>query len=937
MRDHASAPRGPQLFDDTGKLRQGVFEPDAWTALEAVVAWLKEIKRARMLPVDLILVLVERGDDALRRAISRAARQVDDVPDIEEQLQGLSSRIDQDRAGTPALHVDGLSLGLTGILEDAAAWAHEAGRDRVREADLVRVVRWRTELQDSASVRWALRQLSIPGTHNFLDVEGSLRSESFSSDVWWALNHAMRLSARGGLPFVGTPHCVAALCQLQSGLLTNSSLVAGVNPTRLQEEVLRLVGSRSPEQSEFPLNRRTLTPRLLKMISKASFRADRDGRRIQESDVLEAFLQDGGSSLELVQALGIEAPLRTRLGEPRVAEFESASATRATQRPAGGRKEEGGHEEPRRRTLDDIGRDLSAEAAAGTLTPVLGREAELQRIINVLLRAEQRNPLLTGEPGVGKTALAVALAQQIHDQRVPKRLRGMRVVEINGAALVGGTSYRGELEARIRNVLKEAEDQVILFIDEAHAVFAPRSGAGQPAEVPNHFKAALASGRIAVIAATTEVEYHRWIEQDPALKRRFERIVIPELGATSTRAILQTLAPTYERLYEVSIHPEALDAAIDLSHRFVPEQSQPDKAKKLLMDAAIAVSSELAITGQPAARSDQTGTPNGRLVTRSDIASQVAMKTGIPLDRIERTSSLAWWAGLGERLQRRVLGQAGATQALGERLLAARLQPREEVLPFGLFALVGPPDVGQFELAKALAQELFGSERALLRIDMGDYQEAHSLSRLTGAAPGYVGYQEEDALVAPLRRRPAQVVYLPGFDLAHPRIQERLLRMLREGEVTDTRGLRADLRHALFLLSFERDTPTRSAIGFQNESDPDEKLLEPEVLDRLRQVHCELIALEGVGQRGSQLTEALVTDRLQRFRTMLREEYGHELDLEPAVLESFLKEARNLKDSSGLEPLFRRRVVEPVLSRLLKGTADAAPDEANARPQRVIK
>ena len=561
------------LYDDNGRLDLSRFREDSQDVLASCVAWLHSINRSTFLPIDLIVVLIQRDNRELGRVIALAARGNEDVEGLAANLSALARRVDRKGDEEAELHVSQFSLGFMGILDDAATWANESGRERVSEEDLVRVVRWRAELQESASVRWAIRQLAQPGGEHLFDSGGSLRERVFTRRLWRLLEKGMRLSCRAGLPFLGTPHLIAAFCSMRDSVVWRAAEMNGVDPSRLREELLRIVGTRRPTQQEFKLGRRTLTPRLIRMLVFAGERAEGEGRRVAEHDVVEAFLEDGGSSLELVRALGVEQQLRDLLGEPRVRQRER-------NRWAGAEASIEDADDEGTPTLDLLGQNLSAEAEAGTLPKILGRDEELQRIVNVLMRSEQRNPLLTGEPGVGKTALAAALAQRIYNGRVPARLKNMRVVELNGASLLGGTSYRGELEARIKALLTEAEQDVILFIDEAHAVFSPRSAAGQPAEVPNHFKSALASGRIAVVAATTDAEYHRWIEQDSALKRRFERIAIPEVSPVTARAILASLAPKWEADYEVPISPDALDAAIALSTRFIPEQSLPGQGQE---------------------------------------------------------------------------------------------------------------------------------------------------------------------------------------------------------------------------------------------------------------------------------------------------------------------------------------------------------------------
>ena len=911
----------PALQSEDGFLRRDRFDDDALEALDQCTAWLLTTGRSMYLPIDLVLVLVQRGHPDLRAAIARAARDEDEIPDLEAELEQLARRVERHHDDPPRLHHTQFSLGFAGLLEDAWRWVRELKRERIAEEDLVRVVRWRAELQESASVRWAIRQLGHPGGQNLFDDEGTLLREAFDHRTWSVVQRGMVLAAQAGMPFLGTPHLVAALCTRRDGLLARASERAGVEASRLQDELLRIVGNRVPAQSDFVLSRRTLTPRMARTLVAASDHAREDQRQITEPDLLSAFVDDGGSSLELVRSMGIVPYLEELLGDDRVRE-RSASAGMDRRDLSGF---DGGSTSSTP-TLDLLGVDLTAEAVADRLPAVLGRDDELQRIINVLLRSEQRNPLLTGQAGVGKTALAAALASQIADGRVPARLKDLRVVEINGASLIGGTSYRGELEARIKALLSEAEQGVILFIDEAHAVFAPRSSSGQPAEVPNHFKAALASGRIAVVAATTEMEYHRWIEQDPALRRRFERIEIAELSPDVTRTILAGLAPRFEQEWEVPVTPDAVDAAIELSQRFMPEQSLPDKAKKLLMDATISVSSDLALAGQTARPegADPAGTPRTRVVGRLDVARQVASKTGIPLDRISR-GAMGWWVGLDARLKRHVIGQDAAVDIVAMSLVQARLNNAGRRRPQGVFVFAGQPGVGRTRLTRALAVEVFGSDRALLRLEMADFQEAHSLSRLIGSPPGYVGYQDEDALVTPLRRRPSSVILLKDFDLAHPRVQERFVRLFEEGQIADTRGLPADASHAIFVLTLSAEPVARASIGFGSRAaaqaaDVTLRDIDEELHERLKGYAYAFVPFRGVDEQDAGLATELLDDRIAAFVESIADEYAIELVISDAMYALLHEQCAGVTDARDVEGLFRDLVVSPVSERLLEGT-----------------
>ncbi len=901
------------LFRDDGLLDRGKLTKDAASVLDDCLKWLLVVGRSVFLPIDLLGILLQRGHADLERVVGQISSISADGGSVVEQLQALAKRVERENENPARLHLDQFSLGFTGILTDALSWAREGGRERVSEEDLVRVLRWRAELQESASVRWALRQLAQPGGEFIFEPEGHLRRGSFTSDVWLTLQEGMRLGSESGLAFLGTPHFMAAVVKAR-GLLCAACEDAGVKPRRLQSDLLAIVGDRSPTQPEFPLSRQTLTPRLVRMLIAAARSAESRGTRVGEPEILESFLGDGGSSLELVAALGLVPVIR------RAIEREGPSKRESRVSVLGGARAVGSDEKP---MLDQLGRDLTALAKAGALPTVLGRDEELQRVINVLMRTEQRNPLLTGQAGVGKTALANALAQRIADGTMPERLANMRVVEINGASLVGGTSYRGELEARIRSLLEECEEDVILFIDEAHAVFAPRSSSGQPAEIPNHFKSALASGKIAVIAATTESEFRQWMEDDPALRRRFERIHVEELSTDITRHILGQLAPKFEEHYGVPVTPDAVDAVIELSQRFMPEQSLPDKAKKLLMDATISVASEIA-TAKARGTNQTMGhdTPSKRVVTRLDVAKQVSQKTGAPLERVAR-GTISWWVGLEERLARHIVGQEPAVRSVAKALVSGRLTTAGRKRPQSVFLFVGQPGVGKSDLARAMSEEIFGSADDLLRLEMADFGDGHSISRLIGSPPGYVGYRDEDALVTPLRRKPSRVVMLQDFPKAHPRVQDRLIRLFDEGEIADTRGLSADASHAIFVLTIEEKPKSGGSIGFgKAELGGSEDVLRrvaPTLADRFAGLGLSVVVFDGLRDGDGELAEKLLRFRMAQFRESLLAEYDIELVIPAHLDDQLVERVRLLDDARGIEGAFRELIVEPVTVRLLEG------------------
>ncbi len=901
------------LFDEDGGLALEKFSDGARELLEAIRERLVELDRGMFLPLDLLITLIDRDHDELAELVAQGAEGMVEPRDVPQRLRRLADEIDdQPVEQGPVFRRSSFSRGFSRMLREAWQQASGRGLEVVEESDLARSLLWRVEAVESASVRWAIRRLSEGKGDELFDDKGLLCEEVFHPSIWRVLQGAMKIAASHGTPFLGTPHLIAMLCSVKNSTIWRSTKARGLEPSRLREELLRLIGGRSDEIPEFLIGRKTLTPRMIRMLSFASSRVGAEP--IEEHHIIEGFLDDGGSSLELLQALGLESEIRNALGEPMVLEetFPVDAAIKFAEKS---------ESTP---TLDLLGRDLTEEAIEGELPAIVGRENELRRMVNVLLRKEQRNPLLTGEAGVGKTALASALAERIALGKVPPQLQGCRLVEINGASLIGGTSYRGDLESRIKSLLEEASDDIILFIDEAHAVFAPRSGTNTPAEVPNHFKRALASGKLAVVGATTESEYHRWFERDPALKRRFEQIKIDEPDEPLVRRILETLVPELEDDYGIVVGESALEAAIELSVRYLPEQWLPDKAKKLLMDACIARANDLLDEEAEALASDSEVESN-KTVTRRDIARQVHLKTSIPMEQLLR-GEIRWWVDLEERLAETVVGQPTAVEQVARAMVTSRLRNADRHRPMAVLGFAGPPGAGKSDMARALADEIFNDHRAVLRLDMSDYQESHSLSRLIGSPPGYVGYEDEDILVTPLRRRPSSVVLLEDFDQAHPRIQERLLRLIEEGEITDTHGHRAEATNAIFVLTFDARIDTSGgSIGFGTSDESEGEIGERAILesvggslaDRIEDYLDAVIPFSDLS--GGEDTPAgdLLDRRIESFVEAMREEYKLEVEVSANLRDRIVERSVELADVHALDELVTEWLYAPMTDALL--------------------
>lgn len=457
----------------------------------------------------------------------------------------------------------------------------------------------------------------------------------------------------------------------------------------------------------------------------------------------------------------------------------------------------------------------------GPRDPVLCRDAELEELVFVLCRRQKNSPALVGPPGVGKTAIAEALAERLLRGRVPVCLRGKWLYSLNMAALVAGTKYRGEFEERVRDLLKETAQagDVILFIDELHTVMGA-GGAEGAIDAANILKPALGRGGVQIVGATTDEEYRRHVEKDPALARRFRRIDVAPTDAGQTLRILQSLCPALERHHGVHILPGALDAAVRMAQRYLPERSLPDSALDLLDESAAAVS-----------------LGSGAAVDREAVAATVRRQTGIPLERL-KTGDRAALLGLEEVLNRAVLGQEAAVRAVAAAVRRGRSGLCAGNRPAAAILLTGPTGVGKTALCKALAGVVYGSEDAMIRLDMSEYAQEHTAARLIGAPPGYVGHGEGGELTRRVRAKPYSLILFDELEKAHRDVLALLLQILEDGRLTDSQGRTADFRNALIVMTANagEDGP-KAAAGFarsgQSERDRLRGRFSPELLGRM--------------------------------------------------------------------------------------------------------
>ena len=659
-----------------------------------------------------------------------------------------------------------------------------------------------------------------------------IQTVTFTPSARRGLEAAGALAQRLGHDPVGSEHLLLGLLQDRQSGAGRLPAAQGLTRQGLLEQLTEAWGTGAPLPG-----RRPLSPQLERSVEAAVGQARRLGhRQVNSRHLLLGLLgQKDGGACRLLAAAGIQLDHLSR---------QTARALGSGSYPARARGEgDGASASAPTRLLDQHALDMVQQAGRGGYDPVTGRAEELHRLIQILLRRGKNNPVLLGEPGVGKTAVVEALAQRMAQGQVPDALRQKRLLSLSLPSVIAGTKYRGEFEDRMKNILAEVAraGNVILFLDELHTLIGAGSAEGA-IDAANLLKPALARGGLQLIGATTQEEYRRMIEKDAALERRFQPVRVEEPTPETTRTILQTLAPRYGRHHGLTFQPEALDAAVTLSVRYLPDRRLPDKAIDLMDEAAaqarlqaLALPPELqALAGrvqaaalardEAIAAQDYEGAARYRdaetdfrreleggrrqwqahqptpVVTPQDVARTLSQWTGIPLSALtqpEREKLL----GLEAALARRVAGQQEAVAAVARAVRRGRAGLKEPDRPVGAFLFLGPTGVGKTELCKALAQTLFGTEEALLRFDMTEFAEKHTMSRLTGSPPGYVGHEEGGQLTEAVRRHPYSVLLFDELEKAHPDVWSLLLQIMEDGVLTDAHGRRADFRNTILVMT----------------------------------------------------------------------------------------------------------------------------------------
>ncbi len=660
----------------------------------------------------------------------------------------------------------------------------------------------------------------------------SSRFEKFSERARRVLSLAQEEAIRFNHNYIGTEHVLLGLVRESEGVAARVLGNLGIDLTKIRSAVEFIIG-----RGERPVSGENigLTPRAKKVIELAVDEARRMSHHyIGTEHLLIGLLREGeGVASGVLESLGVTLDKvraeTQRLLSQSVSSGQSGSSRSGTRTPV----------------LDQLGVDLTTLARSNKLDPVWGRQKEIQRVVQVLSRRTKNNPVLMGEPGVGKTAIVEALAQRIVSGDVPETLRGKRLVTLDMGALVAGTKYRGEFEERLKKILEEIKSSgnCVLFIDEMHTLVG--AGAAEGAvDAANILKPSLARGEIRVIGSTTLDDYRKYVERDPALERRFQPVLVEEPTIEETVEILRHVKSRYEEHHRLVITDEAVSSAARLASRFIPDRFLPDKAIDLMDEAASRVrirhstmplsvkeamkvletvrrEKEEALSGQQYEYAAELRERELRLagkveslegewqetqateqpsVTADDVAEVVGMWTGIPVSRLqqEETDRLL---KMEENLHHRIIGQDEAIVAVSKAVRRARSGMKDPRRPVGVFIFMGPTGVGKTELARALAQFLFGSDDALIRMDMSEFMERHTVARLVGAPPGYVGYDDGGQLTEAIRRKPHSVVLLDEIEKAHPDVYNILLQIFDDGHLTDAKGRKVDFRNAVVIMT----------------------------------------------------------------------------------------------------------------------------------------
>ena len=809
--------------------------------------------------------------------------------------------------------------------------------------------------------------------------------QRFTDDAQRVLSFAQEAALELGHDYVGTEHVLIGLIKVKNGVAAKALNELDLSAETIIEDVEEHIGRGNKKASSV-----YMTPRVKHVLELAVEVANHMNHNyVGTEHILLGLLSDGGGVAvgilrnHNIRANDIVDTIRTILGS-------SDSASHSGE----DRKDNSSLGE-----LADFSTDLNEWAKQGKIDPVIGRDKEIARVIQILSRRTKNNPVLIGEPGVGKTAIAEGLAQRIVNGNVPEILRNKRIISLSISSMLAGAKYRGEFEERLKKAIDEVQkhDDMIIFIDEIHTLVG--AGATEGAmDAANILKPALARGEFQVIGATTLDEYKKHIEKDAALERRFQPVLVGEPSEEDALEILKGLRDRYEAFHKAKITDEALEAAVSLSSRYITDRFLPDKAIDVVDEAASKVrmkvfsatpdvkaletqladvkkEKEAAVTAQEFEKAAEMRDEEKRIekeindkkkaakensdaklvVTDEDIASVVAQWTGIPVSKIahEESESLLH---LEEELHKRVIGQDEAVVAVSKAVRRARAGLKDPKRPIGSFLFLGPTGVGKTELARALAVALFGDETAMIRLDMSEYMEKHTVSRLVGAPPGYVGYEEGGQLTDAVRRKPYSVILLDEVEKAHADFFNILLQVLDDGRLTDSQGRTVDFRNTVIIMTsnlgakaLRKDSPELGFLAAKKADSNTEdtngvnfKEAKKSVMDSVKR-HFRPEFLNRIDEMI--VFHALTSNDLKQIVTILMDtvvkrlgDMGLLLEISPAAMDLLVKEGSDF--SMGARPLKRaiqRLIEDPISDLILQGNApEGAIIKADVEDEHIV-
>ena len=809
--------------------------------------------------------------------------------------------------------------------------------------------------------------------------------QRFTDDAQRVLSFAQEAALELGHDYVGTEHVLIGLIKVKNGVAAKALNELGLSAETIIEDVEEHIGRGNKKASSV-----YMTPRVKHVLELAVEVANHMNHNyVGTEHILLGLLSDGsGVAVGILRNHNIRAndivdTIRTILGSS-----DSASHSGEDRKNNSSLGE-----------LADFGTDLNESAKQGKIDPVIGRDKEIARVIQILSRRTKNNPVLIGEPGVGKTAIAEGLAQRIVNGNVPEILRNKRIISLSISSMLAGAKYRGEFEERLKKAIDEVQkhDDMIIFIDEIHTLVG--AGATEGAmDAANILKPALARGEFQVVGATTLDEYKKHIEKDAALERRFQPVLVGEPSEEDALEILKGLRDRYEAFHKTKITDEALEAAVSLSSRYITDRFLPDKAIDVVDEAASKVrmkvfsaapdvkaletqladvkkEKEAAVTAQEFEKAAEMRDEEKRIekeindkkkaakensdaklvVTDEDIASVVAQWTGIPVFKIaqEESESLLH---LEEELHKRVIGQDEAVVAVSKAVRRARAGLKDPKRPIGSFLFLGPTGVGKTELARALAVALFGDETAMIRLDMSEYMEKHTVSRLVGAPPGYVGYEEGGQLTDAVRRKPYSVILLDEVEKAHADFFNILLQVLDDGRLTDSQGRTVDFRNTVIIMTsnlgakaLRKDSPELGFLAAKKADSNTEdtngvnfKEAKKSVMDSVKR-HFRPEFLNRIDEMI--VFHALTSNDLKQIVTILMDtvvkrlgDMGLSLEISPAAMDLLVKEGSDF--SMGARPLKRaiqRLIEDPISDLILQGDApEGAIIKADVEDEHIV-